>query len=76
MKNCSKETFLELLRKTRRDKFFKKYKKSGLEADIDHYESAKMALQKVIAQKMKYFFKKKLKRILIIVRNYGKILSR
>ena len=32
----------------RRNKVFKKYKKSGLETDKDHFQSAKMALQKTI----------------------------
>ena len=42
-----------------RDKIFKKYKKSGLETDKDHFRSAKMALQKAISKKKKYFFQEK-----------------
>ena len=40
----------------RKDKPFKKYKKSGLETDKDHFRSIKIALQKAISKKKKYFF--------------------
>ena len=59
----------------RRDKLFKKYKKSGLETEKDHFRSAKMALQKTISKKRNLFFQKKLKRMLIILKTYGKLLS-
>ena len=43
----------------RRDKLFKKYRKSGLEAGKYHFQSAKMVLQKVISKKKKSFFQEK-----------------
>ena len=46
----------------RRDKLFKKYKKSGLETDKDHFRSAKMALQKAISKKKKSFFQEKIEK--------------
>ena len=46
----------------RRDKRFKKCKKSGLETDKDHFQSAKMALQKAISKKKKYFFSRKIEK--------------
>ena len=49
----------------RRNKLFKKYTKSGLETEKDHFWSKKMALQKAILKK---------KKMLIILRNYAKIL--
>ena len=57
----------------RMDKLFKKYKKSGLETDKDYFRSAKVA--KLYLGKRKFFFKKKLKTMLIILKNYGKFLS-
>ena len=54
----------------RKDKLFKK---SGLETGKDHFGLARMALQKAISKK-NIFFKKKLKRMLIVLRNYGKFL--
>ena len=59
----------------RTDKLFKKYKRSGLETDPDYFQSAKMALQKAISKKKESFFQEKSNRMLIILRNYGKILS-
>ena len=60
----------------RRDKLFKKYKKSGLETDKNHFLLAKMALQKATSKKKKSFsLRKKLKRMLIILINYRKLLS-
>ena len=59
----------------RRYKLFKKYKKIGLETDKDHFRSAKMALQKAIPKKKNLSFKRKLERMLIILKNYGKLLS-
>ena len=53
----------------RRDKVFKKYKKSGLETDKDHFRS------KNYIRKRNLFFKKKLETMLIILKNYGKLLS-
>ena len=44
----------------RRDKLFKKYKRSGLETDQDLSRSAKMADQKAISQKKKSFFQEKI----------------
>ena len=41
------------------DKLFKKYKKSGLETNKDHFPSIKMALQKAISKKKNSFFQKK-----------------
>ena len=49
----------------RRIKLFKKYTKSGLDTEKDHFRSKKMALQKAILKK---------KKMLIILRNYAKIL--
>ena len=49
----------------RRIKRFKKYTKSGLDTEKDHFRSKKMALQKAILKK---------KKMLIILRNYAKIL--
>ena len=46
----------------RRNKLFKKYKKSGLETDKDHFQLAKMALQKAISKKKKSFFSRKNKK--------------
>ena len=66
------ETFSAILR---RDKLLKKYKKSDLERDKDHFRSAKMALQKAIFKKRNLFFKETLKRMLLILKNYGKLLS-
>ena len=57
----------------RKDKLFKKHKKFGLETDKDHFGLARTALQKAISKKNN-FFKKKLKRMLIVLKNYGKIL--
>ena len=54
----------------RKDKLFKK---SGLETDKDHFGLARTALQKAISKKNN-FFKKKLKRMLIVLKNYGKFL--
>ena len=57
----------------RKDKLFKKHKKSGLETDKDHFGLARTALQKAISKKNN-FFKKKLKRMLMVLKNYGKFL--
>ena len=46
----------------RRDKLFKKYKKSGLEIDKDHFRLAKMAFQKDISRKKKSFFQEKIEK--------------
>ena len=46
----------------RRHKLFKKYKKSGLETDKDHFRSAKMALLKAISKKKKSFFQEKIEK--------------
>ena len=62
----------------RRDKLFKKYKKSGLETDKDHFGKngrQKWLFRKLYLRKRNLFFKKKLKRMLIILRSYGKLLS-
>ena len=59
----------------KRDKRFKKYKKSGFETGKDYFRSVKMALRKAISKKKKSFFQKKLKKMLIILRNYRKPLS-
>ena len=40
----------------RRDKLFKKYQKSGLEKDKDHFQSTKMAPQKATSKKKKSIF--------------------
>ena len=58
-----------------RDKLFKKQKNSGLETDKDHFRSAETALQKDTSKKNIFFFNKKLKGMLIILRNYGKPLN-
>ena len=50
----------------RRDKRFKKYKKSGLKTDKDHIRSAKWLFRKLYLRKRNLIFKKKLKRMLII----------
>ena len=47
---------------SRRDKLYKKYKKSGLETDKDHFLSAKIALQKAISKKKKSFFQEKIEK--------------
>ena len=70
MKNYTKENFLELLRKTD----FPDYTIFTC-LNKDHFRSAKMALQETISKKKKSFFKEKLKNMLIILRNYGKLLS-
>ena len=70
MKNYTKENFLELLRKTD----FPDYTIFTC-LNKDHFRSAKMALQETISKKKKSFFKEKLKKMLIILRNYGKLLS-
>ena len=44
----------------RRDKRSKKYKRSGLETEKDHFRSAKMALQKAISKKEKSYFQEKI----------------
>ena len=46
----------------RRDKLFKRYKKSRLERDKDHFRSSKMALQKTISKKTDIFFREKIER--------------
>ena len=46
----------------RRDKIFRKDKKSGLEADKNHFQSAKMTLQKDISKKTKPHFQEKIKK--------------
>ena len=46
----------------RRDKLFEKYNKSGLETDKDYFHSTKMALQKTISKKNKYFFQEKIEK--------------
>ena len=45
----------------RRDKLFK-YKKSGLDTDKDHFQSAKMAPQKAISRKKKSYFQEKIEK--------------
>ena len=59
----------------RRDELFKKYKKPFLETDKDYFRLTKMALQKAISEKRNLIFKKNLKRILIILKKYGKLLG-
>ena len=44
----------------RRDKLFKKYQKSGLEKDEDHFQSTKMAPQKATSKKTKSIFQEKI----------------
>ena len=44
----------------RRDKFFKNYKKIGLETDKDHFLSGNMALHKAISMKKKSYFQEKI----------------
>ena len=39
-------------------RLFKKYKKSGVETDKDHFRLAKMALQKAMSGEKKYFQEK------------------
>ena len=56
----------------KRDKLSKKYKNSGLETEKDYFQSAAKALQKITSKKEKSYFQVKLKRMLIILRNYGK----
>ena len=46
----------------RRHKLFKKYKKSGWKTDKDHLLSTKMALQKAISEKKKYYFQEKIEK--------------
>ena len=46
----------------RRDKPFKRYKKSRLERDKDHFRLSKMALQKTISKKTGIFFREKIER--------------
>ena len=60
----------------RRDELLKNYQKSCLETDKDHFRSVKMALQKAVSKEKKSFFQeKKSKRMLIILKNCGKLLS-
>ena len=53
-----------------RDKLFKKYLKSGLETDKDHFRLTKMALQKAISKKTSYF-QEKIEKNAMILRNNG-----
>ena len=46
----------------RRDKLFKKYKKSGLETNKDNFRSAKVAPHKAIFKKKKSFFQEKIEK--------------
>ena len=59
----------------RRDKPFKKYKKSGLKTEKDHFRSAKMALQKAISKKKKSFFQENIEKNANNSIEYGKLLS-
>ena len=43
-------------------RLFKKYKKSDLETDKDHFRSAKMALQKTISKKKKSVFQENIEK--------------
>ena len=46
----------------RRDKLFKKYNESGFETGNDHFQSAKMALQKAISKKKNFSFQEKIEK--------------
>ena len=52
------ETFLVI---SKRDNLFKKISKTGLEADKDRFQSARMALEKAISKKKKSYFQEKIK---------------
>ena len=46
----------------KRDKFYKKFKHSGLETDKDNFKVTKMQLQKIILKNMKSYFEGELSR--------------